>query len=246
VNPDTDDRIDIVIPVYHEAENILRLLAAFEREVTTPVRILICYDREDDPTLAALDGVKTKFKIVRVKNLGKHAQGAIITGLAYGRSSAAITFMADDDYNAGLIDRMVDEFRLGCDVVVPSRYIPGGSMQGCRWYKALPSRAAAWTLAHLGRFPVHDATNAFRLFSRRLLDSVTIESSVGFTFSIELAAKCHRLGWRMCEVPARWLERKEGKSRFRVFEWAPSYLHWYFYIFGTTFLRRRMPGRINP
>jgi dolichol-phosphate mannosyltransferase len=243
VKPDTSDRIDVVIPVYHEAENIVRLLAAFEREVTTPVRILICYDREDDPTLATLDGIKTKFEIVRVKNRGKHAQGAIVTGLAYGRSPAVITFMADDDYNAGLIDSMVEKFRQGYDVVVPSRFIPGGSMQGCRWYKGLLSRVASWTLAHFARFPVHDSTNAFRLFSRRLLDSVTIESTVGFTFSIELAAKCHRLGWTICEVPARWFERNEGKSRFRVFEWAGSYLRWYFYIFETTFLRRRMESR---
>ena len=246
MKPETGDRIDVVIPVYNEAENIIRLLAAFEREVSTPVRILICYDREDDTTLSAVSGVRSKFEIVPVRNVGKMAHGAIVTGMRFGRSPAVITFMADDDYNAGLIDRMVEEFRRGCDVVVPSRFIPGGSMQGCRWYKALPSRVAAWTLAHIARFPVHDATNAFRLFSRRLLDSVTIESSVGFTFSIELTAKCHRLGWRIGEVPARWFERTEGKSRFRVFEWAGSYLRWYFYIFGTTFLRRRISGRTNP
>jgi glycosyltransferase involved in cell wall biosynthesis len=239
VKPETVDRIDIVIPVYNEAENIVRLLAAFEREVSSPIRILICYDREDDATLAAANSVRSKFEIVPVRNAGKMAHGAIVTGMRFGRSPAVITYMADDDYNAGLIDRMVEEFHRGCDVVVPSRYIPGGSMQGCRWYKALASRVAAWTLAHFARFPVHDATNAFRLFSRRLLDSVTIESTVGFTFSIELAAKCHRLGWTMCEVPARWFERTEGKSRFRVLDWSGAYLRWYFYIFGTTFLRLR-------
>jgi hypothetical protein len=135
---------------------------------------------------------------------------------------------------------MAEKFRQGSDVVAPSRFIPGGSMEGCRWYKALPLRVAAWTLAHIARFPAHDPTNAFRLFSRRLLDAAPIESTQGFTFSIELTAKCHRLGWRIAEVPARWRERSEGKSRFRVFDWAGSYLRWYFYIFETTFLRRRM------
>jgi dolichol-phosphate mannosyltransferase len=237
VKPVAADRVDVVVPVYNEAENIVRMLAAFEREVNAPVRILICYDREDDTTLAALRGTRSKFEIIPVRNAGKMAHGAIVTGMRFGRSPAVITYMADDDYNAGLIDRMIAAFRRGADVVAPSRYIPGGSLQGCRWYKAFGSRAACWTLAHFARFPVHDATNAFRLFSRRLLDAVTIESSVGFTFSIELAAKCHRLGWTFRELPARWFERSEGKSRFRVFEWLPSYLRWYFYIFGTTHFR---------
>ena len=233
------ERIDVVIPVYHEGKNILRVLDAFEREVTTPIRILVCYDHDADTTLAALNGVKTKSEIIPVKNRGKKAHGAVRTGMEYGRSPAVITYMADDDYNAGLIDRMAELFRQGCDVVCPSRFIPGGSMEGCRGYKAAPLRIAAWTLAHIARFPAHDPTNGFRLFSRRLLDAVTVESTVGFTYSIELTAKCHRLEWKIGEVPARWFERSEGKSRFRVFEWSGGYLRWYFYIFGTTFLRLR-------
>ncbi len=237
----TDDagRVDIVIPVYNEGDSILRVLAAFEREVKSPIRVLICYDHETDTTLAALRAARMKFEIVPVQNRGKKAHGAVTTGMAFGRGPAVITYMADDDYNTALIDPLIEKFRQGCDVVVPSRFIPGGSMVGCRWYKAFPLRIAAWTLCHIARLPAHDPTNGFRLFSRRLLSAVTIESSVGFTYSIELLAKCHRLGWKVGEVPARWFERSEGKSRFRVFDWSGSYLRWYFYIFGTTFLRLR-------
>jgi hypothetical protein len=55
---------------------------------------------------------------------------------------------------------------------------------------------------------------------------------------IELLVKAHRLGWRIGEVPARWLQRAHGASRFQVVKWLPSYLRWYAYAFATTYLRR--------
>jgi hypothetical protein len=160
-----------------------------------------------------------------------------MTGFKYSNAPAIISYMADDDYNAKLIDKMAGLFWQGNDIVCASRFIPGGSMQGCRWQKAFLVRAVSFTLHYLGRLPVHDPTNAFRLISRRLLDQVDIESTQGFTYSIELLAKCHRLGLKAAELPAQWFERNKGTSRFRVFQWAPAYLRWYFYIFATTYLR---------
>jgi hypothetical protein len=107
---------------------------------------------------------------------------------------------------------------------------------GCPWLKALLLRIAAFTLNKLARLPTHDATNGFRLFSSRLLRRAAIESSVGFTYSLELLAKCHRLGWSIVEIPAQWRERTEGTSRFRVLRWMAPYLRWYFYVFATTYL----------
>jgi dolichol-phosphate mannosyltransferase len=57
--------------------------------------------------------------------------------------------------------------------------------------------------------------NGFRLFSRRTVDEVTIESDRGFCYSIELLVKCHRLGWRIGEVPAHWFQSAHGDSRFQ-------------------------------
>ena len=108
-------------------------------------------------------------------------------------------------------------------------------MVGCRWLKSFFVRAASFTLYHVARLPVRDATNGFRLFSARLLDGVAIESTVGFCYSLELLVKCHRLRWRIAEVPARWYERGQGQSRFRVLRWLPHYLRWYGYGFSTTY-----------
>jgi dolichol-phosphate mannosyltransferase len=231
------DYVDIVIPVYNEGENIVALLKAFDRHVSSSVRILICYDHENDTTLKALETYQSRFEIVLVKNKGYFAHGAVMSGFEYSNAPAVISYMADDDYNVQLIDKMVTLFKLGNDIVCASRFIPGGSMQGCRWQKAFLVRAVAFTLHHLGRMPVHDPTNAFRLISRKLLEHVTIESTKGFTYSIELLAKCHRLGFKITELPAQWFERNVGNSRFHVFQWAPDYLRWYFYIFATTYLR---------
>jgi glycosyltransferase involved in cell wall biosynthesis len=234
-----DSAIDIVIPVYNEGENILSLLNAFDREVRSPVRILICYDHDDDTTLAATNKINSRFDIVPVRNRGRSAHGAVLTGFQHSTAPAVISYMADDDYNAGLIDKMIELFWRGNDVVCPSRFIPGGSMVGCPWLKDFLVRAASFSLYHFGRLPSHDATNAFRLFSSRLLGSVKIESIEGFTYSLELLAKSHRMGLKVAEIPAQWFERAQGKSRFQVFKWAPAYLRWYFYAFATTYLHLR-------
>ena len=134
---------------------------------------------------------------------------------------------------------MYNKFREGCDIVVASRFTKGGSMKGCPWLKSILVRTASFTLFWLSSIPVRDASNGFRLFSRRLLESVLIESNQGFTYSLELLVKCNRLGWQIGEVPAQWFERVKGTSRFRIIQWVPRYLKWYFYGLRTKWLSRK-------
>ena len=143
----------------------------------------------------------------------------------------------DDDFNGAIVDTMVGKAEAGADIVCASRFMRGGCMVGCPWLKALLVRVAAFTLYYIARLPTHDPTSGFRLFSRRVIDSIAVESDSGFCYSIELLVKCHRLGWPVAEVPAQWFERTEGASRFRVISWLPAYLRWYGYALATTFLR---------
>lgn len=230
--------IDLVIPVYNEGDNILRVLEALGRSVHVPMRILVCYDEEGDSTLVALQryrpGGQTILEPVRNRYVGVH--GAVRTGFEESRAPAVAVMPADDDYNTGLIERMYHRISEGGDVICPSRFMKGGRMVGCRWQKAVLVRLAAFLLYHLGRLPTHDPTNGFRMFSRRVIDSIQIESTEGFTYSIELLAKAHRLRWPIEEIPALWFERKQGDSRFRIRRWMGAYLRWFFYAFGTTFL----------
>ena len=230
--------LDIVIPVYEEGRNILATLEALERHVKARHRVLLCYDHDGDDTLEAAASRPWRFPIVPVKNKGRGAHGAVVTGFAESTAPAVLVFPADDDYNAGRLDAMVAKLNEGNEIVCASRFIPGGSMVGCPWLKAVLVRTAAFTLHHFARIPTHDASNGFRLFSRRLLDLIPIQSSQGFTYSLELLVKAHRLGLPIAEVPVDWFQRKHGASRFAVSKWLPAYLVWYRYAFATTWLCR--------
>jgi glycosyltransferase involved in cell wall biosynthesis len=242
MNPVAPPRLDIVIPVYNEAANIVRTLKSIMRDVKTPLRVLICYDRQDDDTLPAIERNRDALgalTIVFVRNKGRGAHGAVLTGFTASSSPYVVVLPADDDYNAEILDTMVALAESGCDIVCASRFVRGGSMVGCPWLKAILVRTGNFTLCHLGRLPTRDASNGFRLFSRRVMDQIAIESDQGFCYSIELLVKCHRLGWRIGEIPARWYERAHGDTHFQVLKWLPAYLRWYLYAFATTYLRRR-------
>jgi len=233
--------LDIVIPVYNEGPNILATLGALARDVKTPARVLICYDRPDDNTLPAVRnnpltyaGLDVEF----VRNPGRGAHAAVMAGFAASTAPFVVVFPADDDFNAAILDPMVTLARRDCDIVCASRFMSGGKMEGCPWLKATLVRSAAFALHRVARLATHDPTSGFRLFSRRVIERIKVESDQGFCYSIELLVKVHRLGWRVAEVPAVWFERKHGRSRFKVLTWLPAYLRWFAYAFATTFLRR--------
>ena len=231
--------VDIVIPVYNEGSNIVPVLDSFADRIKTPFRVLLCYDHDDDNTIPAIQAYGNgRFEIALVKNRGVGPHAAVRTGFQTSHAPAVVVFPADDTNNSAIIDRMFRKFEEGCDIVCASRFMKGGGMMGCPWVKAVLVRSCAFTLFHLGRVPTHDASNGLRLFSKRLLQAVRIESTQGFSYSLELLAKCHRLGWKIDEVPSLWIERSDGSSRFKVLKWAPAYLRWYFYVFATTYLRR--------
>jgi dolichol-phosphate mannosyltransferase len=233
-------QLDIVIPVFNEGTNIVSVLDALRRDVATPFRVFICYDHDDDNTLAALRGyVADRFELRFVKNRGQGALGAVVSGFAESTAPAVLVLPADDDYNSGRIDQLMVEFHKGCDIVAASRFMRGGRMVGCPLVKSILVRLVAAFLYYCVRLPTRDATNGFRLFSRRAVTTVPIETQSGFAYSLELLVKCHRLGWKVGEVPVHWYERKKGRSRFRVFRWAPQYLVWVRYALATQLLGKR-------
>lgn len=231
--------LDIVMPVYNEGAGIVPVVRSLVGTVRTPFRLLICHDHDDDTTLAVIRDLGAGAGHVEyVRNQGHGVLGAIVTG--FGRSTAPAVLMmpADDDCNAPRLDEMVDLVRGGADIVCPSRFMGDGCMVGCPIVKATLVRLTAWFMYHVVGVPTRDPTNGFRLFSRRVIDRIPIETEAGFAYSLELLVKAQRLGWHIEERPVQWFERKAGRSRFRILTWAPSYLRWVWYALATRFLGR--------
>ena len=226
--------IDIVIPVFNEGASIIEVIELLELNVKTRFRILICYDFEEDNTLEAINRSERSAVIEFIKNNGAGPCDAVKSGFNASHSECVIVYPGDDISNQKIIDSMYKKFIQGSDVVVASRFIPGGSMIGCPLVKSILVRAASFSLFMLSSIPVKDASNGFRLFSRKALNLINIESTHGFTYSLEILVKCNRLKLPIEEVPAQWIERKEGKSNFKVFFWLKMYLRWYRYGLETT------------
>jgi dolichol-phosphate mannosyltransferase len=114
----------------------------------------------------------------------------------------------------------------------------GGRQEGGPRLKRLMSRTAGLTLHWFAGVPTHDPTNNFKLYARRFLDEVTIESTAGFELALELTVKATLAGRRIGEVPTTWRDRTAGQSNFKLRRWLPHYLHWYRLAFVVRWLGR--------
>jgi len=238
--------LEIVMPIYNEGDKVVKLIDLFNSSIKTKFRVLLCYDSDGDNIFNYKDNLKKyNFEIILVKNPSTGPCAAVKEGLNYGNSDCVIVYPADDFLNTKIIDKMYELFKNNNDIVVASRFIKGGSMKGCPIIKSILVRLASITLYLFSNMSVRDASNGFRLFSRKLLNTVNIESKVGFAYSLELLAKCNRLKLKIHEIPAKWEERNEVEgSRFEILKWLPEYLHWYFYVLKTTWLRKG-PKNVN-
>ena len=223
-------KLDIIIPVYNEDENIVKLLKLLESNVACDFRILICYDSESDTTLKYLkDSNIIKNEILLIKNPKQGPNSAIIEGIKSSKSKIILVYMADDFENIKLINRMVDLIEEGNDLVIPSRFIIGGKMLGAVKIKEIVTKVGSHLVYYIARIPVKDSTNAFKMFSASTANKIKFNSTMGFTFALELVAKAHFLKLNIIEVPSTWIEIKNRKSNFKMLKWLPYYIYWLLY-----------------
>jgi dolichol-phosphate mannosyltransferase len=147
----------------------------------------------------------------------------LITGIRSVDQGPVLVSMADLSDDFPIIPAMLNAYRGGADVVVASRYMPGGRQIGGPWLKGQLSRWGGRSLAWLARFPVHDATNSFRLYDAQLVRELELESRGGFEVGFEITMKAWMRGRQVVEIPCTWRDRVAGESRFNLRRWLPLY-----------------------
>lgn len=220
--------LSIVMPVYNEGEVIAQTVKSVHQSVNFPFELLIVYDMDEDNTVPAFKKIQNIYKNAKlVKNIyGSGALNAIKTGFIKAHGEAICVMMADLTDDPKTLNKMMEKFKLGYDIVSGSRYMPGGKQIGGPFLKQLMSRTAGISLHNIAGIPTYDPTNSFRLYSKKFLEKTKIESNGGFELGIELTVKAHFGGYKVTEVPTTWTYLAK-ESRFNMKKWLPKYFGWY-------------------
>jgi dolichol-phosphate mannosyltransferase len=231
--------LSVVVPVFKEGEAVDPVLRALHAAIATPHEILVVYDFDEDPTVPVIERLHSEIpSICGLRNdLGRGVLNAMKAGIAAAEGRYVLVSMADGSDDPHVVDEMVALARGGADVVAASRYMRGGHQVGGPLVKRTLSRIAGLSLHWFGGVAIHDPTNNFKLYSRRLLDATPIQSEAGFELALELTVKATLAGRFVAEVPTTWRDRTAGSSNFKLRQWLPHYLRWY---------RIALRGRLRP
>lgn len=221
--------LSIVIPVYNERENILKTLSELKKHILVPHEVIIVYDFDEDTTLNVLKRLKNKEKnLYTVKNnIACGPSGAIRTGFAKAQAPRVLVMMADlcDDISQvkDLLKLVPERAAIAC----PSRYSKGGKQQLKSTLKVWVPRIAGFLLKILGGIPTYDPTNSYKLYSKELLNRITLKSTISFSVTLEIVVKAHAMGYKIVEIPTIWRDRQHGKTNFKLGRSMVAYFPWF-------------------
>jgi dolichol-phosphate mannosyltransferase len=217
----SDTTVRIIIPTYNEKENLEPLV---QRLLALPINlgVIIVDDNSPDGTGEIADRLAANHN-EHVQVL--HRSGKLGLGTAYvagfrqaiaDGSDFIVTMDADFSHPPERIPELVAKARNGYDLVIGSRYVPGGRAVEC----TLPRKILSWganvffarTLLNL---QARDATAGFRCYRRQVLESLALDQilSNGYSFLIELLYRAQRAGWRVGEMPIVFHNRQQGVSK---------------------------------
>ena len=211
----------LVIPTFDERANLETVVAASRAHLPGSHRILIVDDNSPDGTGGLADQLAgTSPRDVEVMHRVRR-QGlgpAYVAGLGRAVSAGArlIAQMdADLSHDPAALPSLLEAVEAGADVVIGSRYMPGGEVRDWGALRRAVSRAGnAYARAALG-VGLRDMTGGFRVFRREVLEAIDLPSikTVGYAFQVETAYRALSQGFRVEEVPIRFSERRMGKSK---------------------------------
>ena len=211
-------RVVMVVPTYNESENIEWIVARLRR-AQPGVDVLVVDDGSPDGTGAIADRLASQDSAVSVLHRTEKAGlgAAYLHGfdVALRAGYDVIGEMdADGSHQPEQLQRLLDALRTA-DLVIGSRYVPGGSVVNWPLQRLLLSRGGNLYVRLLLGIPVKDATAGFRLFRRTTLEAIDLGSvrSTGYVFQTDLAYRTVSRGLTVAEVPIEFVERVRGDSK---------------------------------
>ena len=212
------ERAVMVIPTYNEIQNLDEVVGRVRRAVPE-VDVMIVDDGSPDGTGEAADRLATTDpQVLVVHRAVKEGLGAAyVEGFrrALDAGYDVIGEMdADGSHQPEQLPALFAALR-HADLVIGSRWVPGGSVVNWPWHRLVLSRAGNLYTRLLLGMPVRDATAGYRLFRRHTLETVRLEhvQSLGYVFQVELVHRTLRAGLRVVEVPIEFVERVRGDSK---------------------------------
>ena len=212
------DRVVMVVPTYNECDNLAWILGRLHA-AAPDVDVLVVDDSSPDGTgdladeLAAADS--------RVHVLHRERKGGLGAAYLHGfrwALDAGYDVIGEMDADGSHQPEQLHRLREAlpeADLVVGSRWVPGGSVVNWPWHRRALSRGGNLYVRLLLGLRVNDATAGYRLFRRQTLEKLELESvrSTGYVFQTDLAVRTSRAGLVVREVPIEFVERIRGDSK---------------------------------
>ena len=208
----------VCLPTYDERENLEPMLRALTEVLGPDDRVLVIDDDSPDGTGVLADRLAAELPFVdvlhreRKEGLGR----AYLDGfrLALERGAELVLEMdCDFSHDPADVPRLIAA-AADADVVLGSRYVPGGGVRDWGLLRRLISRAAS-LYTQLLLMPVRDATGGFKCFRRTVLERLDLDAitSRGYMFQIETTFRARRAGFRVVEIPITFSDRRVGGSK---------------------------------
>jgi dolichol-phosphate mannosyltransferase len=208
----------VIVPTYNERDNLGPLASGLMAHDN--VQLLIVDDQSPDGTGELADELVRAHpgRVDVLHRAGRRGFGrSYVDGIKKaltGQADVLCQMDADLSHDPGQLPDLIDA-TLRADVVIGSRYIPGGAVVNWPWRRRVLSRAANVYVRAITGMSACDCTSGYRCWRRAALASLPIDRfrSDGYSFLVEMLFVATRLGCRIAEVPITFVERRLGQSK---------------------------------
>jgi dolichol-phosphate mannosyltransferase len=212
----------IIVPTYDELANLPKILQRIHAAVPD-ADVLVVDDGSPDGTGALADSMAADDS--RLSVLHRPSKGGLGRAYLAGFDSAlaagydlVVEIDADGSHDPAELPAMIRLAHDGADLVIGSRWTPGGAVHDWPWLRRAISRTGNWYARVMLRSPIHDLTAGFRVYRSTLLRALDLDTvaSEGYGFQVEMAWRAERSGFTVVEHPILFVERTEGVSKMHT------------------------------